>query len=157
VISHNTIKQHNTWRFGIGIFLFDSNDNAVSHNKLDKNRQGIVLFGANTGNLIEHNIVENGVAPLFVPGFNFPATGIRVFDSASTSNTFIENKVNNNAGDGFKLVSSGNTLTKNKSQNNGGFGFSDDMGTGNAYNKNKCSGNVSGGSSVPGAWCKPQL
>ena len=157
VISHNTIKQHNTWRFGIGIFLFDSNDNVVSHNNLNTNRQGIVLFGANTGNMIEDNIVMNGVAPLFVPGFNFPATGIRVFDSASTSNTFTENNVKNNAADGFKLVSSGNTLTKNKSQNNGGFGFSDDIGTGNTYTGNKCSANASGGSSVLGAWCKPQL
>ena len=154
VISHNTIKEHNTWGFGIGIYLFDSNDNVVSHNNLNKNRQGIVLFGVSTGNLIEQNNVANGIAPAFT--FNFPATGIRVFDSASSGNTFINNLVKNNADDGFKLVSSSNTLTKNKSQNNGGFGFSDVGGTGNVYISNRCNGNTAGGSSVPGAWCKPQ-
>ena len=154
VISHNTIKEHNTWGFGIGIYLFDSNDNKVSRNNLNTNRQGIVLFGVSTGNMIENNIVNNGIAPSFT--FNFPATGIRVFDSTSTGNTFINNLVKNNADDGFKLVSSSNTLTKNKSQNNGGFGFSDVGGTSNMYTDNRCKGNTLGGSSVAGAWCTPQ-
>ena len=129
VIIDNKVTGHNEWSFGIGIYLFDSNNNLVAQNDLKDNRQGVVLFGASTNNDIIKNKIKNGVAPTCAIGTgcnpvttNKPATGIRIFDSASSGNTIANNDIKDNAGWGVDVIG-GNTVEDNKAKGNGLGGY----------------------------------
>ena len=178
VIVNNAISGHNEWDFAIGIYLFDSKNNLVAQNELENNRQGVVMFGSfGSGpfegamhNVIIKNQIEKGVAPICAlptcssVGSNFPATGIRIFDSASSDNIIAKNEIKENAGwgvdvvelntiadniaeknglGGYVIKGSGNTITENDAKDNTGNGFmATSTSSGNNFVANNAEGNT---------------
>jgi len=128
VIINNKVTGHNEWSFGIGIYLFNSNNNLVAQNDLKDNRQGIVMFGEATNNVIIKNKIKDGVAPTCALPTCFPdipdqpATGIRIFDTVSSGNTIAKNDIKDNAGWGVD-VRDGTTVVENKAKANGLGGY----------------------------------
>lgn len=159
-ILHNKVSDHNTWYFGIGIYLFSSGNNLVSHNELKNNRMGITLYWSCEDNTIINNRIKNGVEPTS----GFSATGIRIFDAASDRNTIADNKIERNAGwgvdvfsdniladnkakenglGGYQIRGSGNLITNNKAEKNAGDGFKDTTASAtNTFTNNKSEKNT---------------
>ena len=157
VIIDNKITGHNEWSFGIGIYLFDSKNNLVAQNELENNRQGIVMFGSfgtegfegATNNVIIKNKIKDGVDPdCALPTCNpvtsnKPATGIRIFDPASSGNTIAKNDIKNNAGWGVDVID-GNIVADNKAKDNGLGGYVI-KGSGNTITENDAKNNTGDG------------
>lgn len=108
--------------FGDGIAISDSDGNFILSNDVIHNGpyDGIGLFGASSGNLIEGNVVSGNNLP------SVPDDGIRIEGPGATSNTVRGNTVSGNTLDGIAVFSDqgtgllnvgnvieGNTVTAN--------------------------------------------
>ena len=141
----NNVANSNAFAFGqfsgTGIALDSSSNNFLKNNTADSNDvAGIALFNGSGNNTLKGNTADsNNDTGIVVSNSNDNDLKSNTADSNQSAGIYIDNAANNN----FK---------NNTADDNGSYGFAVND-TDNTFKNNKCSGNISGGSS-PSDFCK---
>jgi hypothetical protein len=141
--------------FFVGVLLA-GNDNIVRLNRVE----GSALLGLGvlgTGNTISRNLAlrndGDGIGvlgePSIVEANRAAYNGSNGFVIAGTAVTVSLNIATHNALAGFLVEASDSIFDRNRSAYNVGFGI-EDVGSGNEYTDNRCTGNGAGASDPPG-------
>ena len=168
--SHVTINENSVINNPTGIFIYDSDSNILSYNKVENNTHGLYLTTSEFNTFVE-NIVKGSSYGFYVSGssnnvfsdnsVSSNVNGLYLEDSvdnsiggnilfyntyglyfaSATGNEFIENEVSNNTEGCYLIGSTYNTFTGNDVVDNFEEGFDIRYSSGNMFKDNYITGN----------------